>query len=254
MMTAHAGFRAYAHRGGALEAPENSMAAFARAWQLGFTYFETDIRPTRDGVAVVHHDADLHRTTDGQGLVREHTWRHVRGLRHADGTAPLRLEELLEAFPDAHVTLDAKESGSVVPMVDAVRRCQAQARVCIASFSPRRLARARRLLPHPTESSAHPGEVLALRAWPRAIGPLPRPARIQVPEQALGIRFAHADFIDRAHRRGIAVDIWTVNDAPTMHALMDLGVDGIMTDAPTVLRDVLRERDLPRGDVRNTGT
>ena len=83
-----ASFRAYAHRGGAREATENSLTAFRQAAGLGFTYLETDVRPTRDGVAVLHHDADLGRTTDGTGKVRNHTWQQIRSVRLADGSAP----------------------------------------------------------------------------------------------------------------------------------------------------------------------
>lgn len=241
--TPQATFRAYAHRGGADEAPENSLAAFTHAWDLGFHHLETDIRPTRDGVAVLHHDASWERTTTGNGVVREHTWAQVKSLRQADGTAPLRLEELLEAFPDAHVTLDVKESGSVVALVDAVRRCRASARICVGSFSARRLQHARRLLPSDTEFSAHPWEILRMRALPRATLPA-RVRRLQIPERALGIRFTESDFIARAHARGHAVDVWTVNDPARMGHLIDLGVDGIMTDAPSELRRVLLERGI----------
>ena len=282
-------FRAYAHRGGGRESPENSLAAFRHATELGFTHLETDIRPTRDGVAVVHHDARLERTTDGHGLVRHRTWREIRSVRLSDGTTPLRLEELLEEFPDAHVTIDAKEAGSVVALIDAVRRSAAAGRVCVGSFSARRLSRVRRLLPPGTESSAHPWEVVALRASPLAlprprlltrsvvgmchpVAPfdrrtppvdragtgdrvrgrgcrcsplaLPRAHRIQVPLRALGLPLMGPGFVTRAHRQGLAVDVWTVDDASDMHRLLDMGVDGIMTDSPSVLRSVLEARDL----------
>lgn len=234
-------FRAYAHRGGAREATENSLTAFERAASLGFIHLETDIRPTRDGVAVLHHDADLDRTTTGQGPVRERTWREVRALSLADGSAPLRLEELLEALPDAHLTLDVKEPGSVVALVDAVRRCDAAHRICVTSFSARRLARARRLLPVGTESAAHPWEVLALRALPRD-RPLPRVHRVQIPVRALGVPLTDARLIERAHRLGLAVDVWTIDDAAEMERLIDAGVDGIMTDSPSVLRQTQGRR------------
>ena len=244
-------FRPYAHRGGSRESPENSLAAFRHATALGFRYLETDIRPTRDGVAVVHHDARLERTTDGRGLVRDRTWQEMRSVRLNDGTTPLRLEELLEEFPDAHVTVDAKEAGSVVALADAVRRSTASDRVCVSSFSAQRLIRARRLRPPGTESSAHPWEVLALRAspsgaaWPtrRATSSrLPRAHRVQVPLRAFGLALVEPGLLARAHRAGLAVDVWTVDDAAEMHRLLDLGVDGIMTDAPSVLRAVLESR------------
>jgi glycerophosphoryl diester phosphodiesterase len=235
-------FRAYAHRGGSHEAPENSMSAFTRAASLGYIHMETDVRPTRDGVAVLHHDARLDRTTDGHGPVSDRTWRDLRAHRLADGSAPLRLEELLEALPDVHVTIDAKESGSVVPLVDAVRRCAALDRVCLASFSARRLARARQLLPE-AESAAHPWEVLSVRALPR-LRSLPRAHRVQVPVRAAGITLVEPGFLARARRLGLAVDVWTVDDPGEMHRLLDLGVDGIMTDSPSVLHAVVEQRGI----------
>lgn len=240
-------FRAYAHRGGAREAMENSLAAFRRAADLGFTYLETDVRPTRDGVAVLHHDADLGRTTNGEGKVRDHAWREIRSLRLADGSSPLRLEELLEELPEAHLNVDVKEAGSVIALAEAVRRSNAASRVCVTSFSARRLARARRLMPPGTESSAHPWEVLRLRALPR-VRALPRASRVQVPVQALGVTLVEPGFLARAHRLGLAVDVWTVDDPGEMHRLLDLGVDGIMTDSPRVLLDVIAQRRSSVGD------
>lgn len=237
-------FRAYAHRGGAREATENSITAFRQAASLGFTYLETDVRPTRDGVAVLHHDADLDRTTDGSGKVRNHTWGQIRSVRLADGSTPLRLEELLEDLPDARVNVDVKEAGSVVALAEAVRRSNAAGRVCVTSFSARRLNQARRLLPTGVESSAHPWEVLGLRALPRTPA-LPRVTRVQVPVRALGITLVEPGFLTRAHSQGLSVDVWTVDDASEMHRLLDLGIDGIMTDSPGVLRDVLQQRAIP---------
>lgn len=235
-------FRAYAHRGGSWEAPENSLAAFRRATELGrraqsVAYLETDVRPSRDGVAVLHHDARLDRTTDAVGPVRERTWSQLRSVQLADGSAPLRLEELLEELPGAHVTLDAKEPGSVAAIADAVRRTRSSSRICVTSFSPDRLGRLRAMLPG-VESGAHPREVARLRLGSTPAG-LPRPVRVQVPPSAFGIPLVTQAFIARAHSLGLAVDVWTVNDASQMKRLLEMGVDGIMTDSPTTLFDVL---------------
>ena len=231
-------FRAFAHRGGSNEAPENSLSAFRNAAALGFVYLETDVRPTRDGVAVLHHDATLDRTTDGCGPVRERLWRDLAHVHHPDGTPPLRLEHLLEALPDTHITVDAKEDASVMAIADAVRRTGAHDRICIASFSPARLRRLRALLPG-VESGAHPGEVLRLRA---GLGPLPRAHRVQVPPRAFGMSLVDGAFLARARAHGLAVDVWTVDDPREMTRLIDLGVDGIMTDSPGILREVLAAR------------
>lgn len=235
------GFRAYAHRGGSQVAPENSPAAFAAATALGYTWLETDVRATRDGVAVVHHDPLLDRTTDMSGPVLARPWQDVRRARLANGESPLRLEELLEAHPDASVNIDLKEAPVIAPALDGLRRTSAWHRVCLTSFSTRRLRAARRWAPSAIETAAGPGEVLLQRTTPprlaQRIGA--RPDRLQVPA-----RLVTAGYLRRAHAHGLPVDAWTVNDPAHMSRLITLGVDGIMTDAPALLRDVLRSHGL----------
>ena len=235
-------FRAYAHRGGALEACENSPAAFGAAVGLGYRFLETDVRPTSDGVAVVHHDATLDRTTSLSGPVRELSWREVRRAVLDNGESPWRLEELLEAFPGAHVNIDLKEAGVVSPALDAIRRTRAWPRVTITSFSTARLRRVRRITPPWVETSAGPREVVAHRlGFPEWLSP-GAAHRLQVPHRIRGRLVVDPAFLARARARSLAVDVWTVDDATDMAHLLDLGVDGIMTDAPGVLRDVLRAR------------
>ena len=245
-----AGFRPYAHRGGPESAAENSPNAFAAAVGLGYRFLETDVRPTRDGVAVVHHDATLDRTTDLTGLVRSRPWADVRRAALRDGCSPMRLEELLEAFPDAHVNVDVKESAVVAPTLEALRRTGAWRRVCVTSFSTARLAAVRKATPPWVETAAGPREVVAhrmglsrSRGMHRRRGEDTRlPHRLQVPHRLRGRPVVDAAFVRRAHARGLAVDVWTVNDAVDMERLLDLGVDGIITDAPALLREVLRSR------------
>ena len=229
-------FRAYAHRGGSLVAPENSPAAFASAVALGYTWLETDLRSTSDGVAVIHHDAHLDRTTDLTGPVRARPWSQVAQARLANGESPLRLEDLLAAYPDVHLNLDLKEAAVMAPALDALSRARAWHRVCLTSFSSSRLRAARRWAPAEVETSAGPWEVVLHRTAPprlaRRLGA--RPDRLQVP-----LRLATARYVRQAHARGLPVDVWTVNDEATMHDLIGIGVDGIMTDAPALLRDVL---------------
>lgn len=240
-------FRAYAHRGGAAEHPENSPTAFAHAVGLGYEFLETDVRPSRDGVAVLHHDATLDRTTDGHGLVRNQSWRHLRSLRLAEGSSPMRLEELLEAYPQATLNVDVKEPGSVTATLDAVSRCAAWTRVCVTSFARRRLQRMRRHTLATVTTAAVPSEVGAFRLAPGRLSPgllsADRgPDRLQVPLRLAGRPLVDAAFVAGAHRVGLAVDVWTVDDARVMEELLELGVDGIMTDRPSVLRHVLQSR------------
>ena len=234
--------RAYAHRGGTETAPENSLAAFQAAAAAGYVDLETDVRGTRDGVAVLCHDATLDRTTDRTGRVRDLTWSEVRRAR-IGGTEPmLRLEELLEALPDQRVNLDLKEPAAIAPLADALARTGAQDRVCLTSFSTVRLQAARRALPG-VATAAGPREVLAALAASRGRGGHPRrPARLQVPERVFGRRLLDRRFLDSAQSAGLPVDVWTVNERADMERLLDWGVDGLMTDRPALLREVMVER------------
>jgi len=236
-------FAAFAHRGGSAEAPENSLAAFTHAVNLGYTEIETDIRGTRDGVAVIHHDATLDRTTDHSGLIRELTWAEVRRARVHGREPIMRLEEALEAFPEARFTLDVKEAASVPALVDALTRSAGMNRAVVGSFSHARLRQVRRALPVPT--SASPREVLRLLAAARLGRRIRIDARyVAIPPVIARVPLAEPGFVEAAHTMGIDVHVWTIDDPATMHELIDRGVDGLMTDRPTVLRDVLIARGL----------
>lgn len=236
-------FRAFAHRGGAGEAPENSLAAFRRAAMLGFIDMETDVRGTRDGVAVVHHDATLDRTTDRSGQIAELAWTDVRRASIHGQQPIMRLEDLLSELPDCRFTVDVKDAPSVPAVIRAIHRVGALDRVTVGSFSHRRLTQIRAALP--VSTSASPGEVAAALVATRWRRPWRLHARyLQVPPR-LG-RWAVVDhaLVEAAHQQGIEVHVWTIDDADTMGQLIDMGVDGIMTDRPEVLRSVLTGRGL----------
>jgi glycerophosphoryl diester phosphodiesterase len=234
-------FRPIAHRGGSLENPENSLRAFQHATGLGFTDLETDIRGTRDGIAVVHHDEHLTRTTDTSGRIRDLPWSDVRKARIHGREPIMRLEELLEALPSARITVDVKEDASVPALISALKRTQAYERVVVSSFSGRRLARVRRLVP--VRTAASPGEVWALVRALRSQRLLQADAEsIAIPMRLGRWRLLTQDLVDHAHRCGLQVHVWTINDEQTMRDLIDLGVDGIMTDRPTLLKQVMGSR------------
>lgn len=236
-------FAAFAHRGGSAEGPENSLEAFTHAVDLGYTEIETDIRGTRDGVAVIHHDATLDRTTDRSGLIRELTWAEVRRARVHGREPILRLEEALEACPEARFTVDVKEAASVPALVDALTRSAGVNRAVVSSFSHSRLRQVRRALP--VSTSASPREVLRLLAAARLRRRIRIDARyVAIPPSIARMPLAEPGFIEAVHTMGADVHVWTIDDPDTMHALIDQGVDGLMTDRPTVLREVLRARGL----------
>ncbi len=236
---------AFAHRGGASEAPENTMPAFAHAVGLGYRYLETDVHVTADGVLVAFHDDALDRVTDHVGRIDQLPWSVVREAK-VDGREPIPLlEDLLGAFPDVRVNIDPKHDESVEPLVAVLRRCRAVGRVCIGAFSDRRLARMRALAGPELCTSLGPRGIARLRAAATTglpPGRLPAPCA-QVPVAAKGVTIVDQHFVDAAHRRGMQVHVWTVDDEAEMRRLLDLGVDGIMTDAPAVLRQVLEARD-----------
>lgn len=230
---------AFAHRGGASEAPENTLPAFQRAVELGYRYLETDVHTTADGVVVAFHDDDLSRTCGRPGFIHELSWREVAEAR-VDGTEPIpRLVDLLEAFPDACINIDAKTDRVVTALGDVLVQTGALPRVCIGAFSDRRLMRLRRRFGDALCTSAGPAEIGALRVFGVAA---PGPLAAQVPVTMRGVPVVTAGFVRRCHKRGVEVHVWTVDDADEMERLLDLGVDGIMTDRPIVLKDVLSGR------------
>ena len=229
---------AFAHRGAA-PGLENTLAAVDRVVALGFGYLETDVRVTRDGVAVLLHDARLDRTTDRTGLVRDLPWAEVAEAR-VGGREPVpRLDELLGSYPDLRVNIDIKTPAAVDPLVEVIRRTGAVDRVCVGSFHDRLIPMVRDRLGERLCTSLGPREVLALR-----LGALRQTAAgcAQVPPGLLRIRVIDPRFVAAAHRRGLPVHAWTVNDPAEMNRLLDLGVDGIMSDDAPALRAVLVAR------------
>jgi len=237
---------AFAHRGGAAGGLENSMLAFQRSIDLGFRYLETDVHATSDGVAVAFHDAALDRVTDRAGRVAALSWREVAKARIGGREPIVRLDDLLAAWPDVRVNLDVKATRAAGPMASAVRRAAAENRVCLASFSDARVLAARRLLgPHVCSSPGVRGvAALRLASYSTLAGWLLRTAApcVQVPLRHHGRPFCDERLIAAAHARAMQVHVWTVDTAAEIDAVLDLGVDGVMTDRPEVLKDVLVAR------------
>jgi len=244
---------ALAHRGGGGEVPENSRAALEHTVALGLRYLETDVHRTADGVVVLLHDPTLERTTDGHGRLADLTWEQAAQLRDRSGERLVRLDEALADYPTLRLNIDLKEDGVVGPALRVLAAAGAADRVCLASFSDRRLRVVRRLTGGRVATSLGRVEtgrlVAAATLAAPALGvptpdgaPAARAVAVQVPPSHRGVPVVTPAFVRRAHGLGLAVHVWTIDDAPTMHRLLDLGVDGIVTDRPTVLRQVLRDR------------
>ena len=265
----HPGPLAFAHRGGAAHAPENSWRAFEHAVGLGYEYLETDVQATADGVLIAFHDRTLDRVTGQPGRVCRLTLKEIAGAR-IGGTEPIPvLEDVLAAWPDVRFNIDVKDAPAVAPLAGVLRRTNAWDRVCVVSFSASRLRATRRALDRPVCMAASPlgtamvrfGSPPAPRGSRGPRRPVAAAARRPVsaagrPSRPLAERLAGAgvrclqvpvpvatpSFIRRAHKLGLQVLVWTVNDRPTMEGLLDLGVDGIMTDETVALREVLIRR------------
>ncbi|MGM9474142.1 glycerophosphodiester phosphodiesterase [Pseudarthrobacter sp. YS3] len=250
-----AGPIAMAHRGFSREGLENSMAAFRAAVELGYRHLETDVHTTSDGVLVLFHDDTLERVTDGRGRISELTAAEVATAR-IGGREPVPLfDELLTAFPDARLNLDVKDWNSVQSLAAGIERHGAHDRVLVASFSDRRRRAVLKLLSRPVASSAGRvtislfvllGPVLPVSLLRVVMRGLLRDVQaLQVPVRYGAVRVVTPASVRRAHTLGLVVHVWTINEPAEMHRLLDLGVDGIVTDRADLLTQVLQERGGP---------
>lgn len=241
----HDGPIPFAHRGGASDAPENTLPAFQRAVELGYRYLETDVQVTADGVLLAFHDDDLSRTCERPGRISLLSHREVATAR-VGGEEPIPLlEDLLEAWPDVRWNIDCKSDAAVESLAATLERTAVLDRVCVGAFSDRRLTRLRRRLGPELCTSMGPAAIARLLAASRTHRSLARPGpalAAQVPVRQGRITIVTEAFLRTAERHGIDVHVWTIDDPGEMHRLLDLGVDGIMTDRPAVLREVLEQR------------
>lgn len=240
---------AFAHRGGAfhpeIEGLENTLAAFTHAFALGYRYLETDVHATSDGVLLAFHDHVLDRVTSSTGTVAEMSYADVRAARIGGREEIPMFASLLEAFPEARFNVDLKAPGAVGPLADLVRRADAYDRICVGSFSDARVGAFRKLLDRPVATVCGPRAVAGLRLSPtRAVAARLRGAGdvLQVPHRQGPVQVVTGELVARAHALGRPVHVWTVDETAEMHELLDLGVDGLMTDRTDVLRDVLIAR------------
>ncbi|MFH9554295.1 glycerophosphodiester phosphodiesterase [Streptomyces sp. NPDC051445] len=240
----HPGPIPFAHRGGAADGLENTAAQFRCAVEAGYRYMETDVHATRDGRLVAFHDATLDRVTDSAGRIADLLWADVRHARVA-GKEPVPLfEELLETFPEVRWNVDLKAEPALHPLLNLIARTRAWDRVCVGSFSEARVVRAQRLAgPRLATSYGTRGVLnLRLRSWGIPAALRRSAVAAQVPEAQSGIQVVDRRFVRTAHARGLQVHVWTINDPDRMHRLLDLGVDGIMTDHIDTLREVMEDR------------
>jgi glycerophosphoryl diester phosphodiesterase len=227
--------RIFAHRGLAIDAPENTLLAFARAVAVGATYIETDVHATADGVAVVAHDPDLSRMVGRAERIRSLPLADLQRIDLGHGQTFCTLAEALDGFPETRFNIDVKAAAAAAPTAETIVRLGASDRVLVSSFDERRRRAALRGMPGVVSSSSARRFAVALLAGKVGFSPALRGAlrgmvAVQVPERALGMSVVTTRMIARLHAAGIEIHVWTVNDPKRMRELLELGVDGIVTD------------------------
>lgn len=241
---------AFAHRGGAAAGDENTAEAFGRAVALGYRYVETDVHATSDGVPVVFHDSSLQRVTGQPGAVSSVRWADLATVRVGGAGAIPRLDDVLDAWPQIRFNIDLKAGGVIEPAVTTIQKVGAAGRVLLASFSDARLAAARALAGPSIVTSMGQRAVARLRLGSLRGSAQAKPwwddrvVAAQVPAGIGRLRVVDRRFVEHAHRLGLQVHVWTIDDPAEMNALLDLGVDGIMTDEPLLLKQVYAARGL----------
>lgn len=247
---------AIAHRGSRLLWPENTMEAFSGAVDLGCRHLETDLHITADGQLVCIHDPTVDRTTDGSGEVASHTLEELAqldaGFRHAgpegyryrgQGIRIPTLEEVATAFPGAALVLDLKVDGMEQPLARLLDRLDLYGRVIVGGFDDARIEALHRETEGRVAISTGPTLsrlwVIASRVGRGGGG---EAQALQVPTRIRGVQVVDRRLVESAHAHGLQVHVWTVNDIEEMGGLLDIGVDGIITDRPDLLKDLLIER------------
>ena len=247
-----------AHQGGDGLWPGNTMFAFEQAAKLGVDVLEMDLHITKDGVLVLMHDETVDRTTDGTGLVEEMGLVELKGLDAGydwspdDGdTYPYReqgitvptLEEVFRAFPEYRMTIEIKktEGSMAAPFCDLIRAYGMQDQVLVASFHDERMEEFRQVCPEVATSSARQETTVFVLMSKAFLGRLYSPAfyALQVPEESSNITVMTAQFVRAAHERNLKVEPWTIDDPEQMQRYIDWGVDGIITDRPDLMLEIL---------------
>jgi glycerophosphoryl diester phosphodiesterase len=266
---------AFAHQGGSYEGPSSTLAAIERALAEGATAIELDVHATADRQIVVCHDETVDRTTNHHGAICDLTLAQLREMDNAywwiagetvspgraasqyleRGQAPanrdfgiVTLEEVSERFPGVLLNLDLKRTDPDVEpyeelLASELRRLERRSSVIVGSFHDTAVQRFRAFAPEVATSAATGEAATFYFSMLEGVPSVPPVCAFQVPAVYGDVRVVDERFVEAAHVAGIAVHVWTINDAGEMNELLDVGVDGLVSDRPTRLTQVLRERD-----------
>jgi glycerophosphoryl diester phosphodiesterase len=254
-------FLVFAHRGGGGLYPENTLEAFRYSLEVKVDVLELDIHATSDGKLVVLHDSSVDRTTDGSGKVKEMTLAELKKLdagyqfsTDSGQTFPFRgknvtiptLEEVFDNFPQTKFNIEPKqaEPSIIIPFCNLLREKKKTDKVMVGSFNQTVIDEFRRECPE-VATSASPSEVSEFLAYQKSglSGSYTPPMQaLQVPEQIAGVQIVTQDFVESAHKLNLQIHVWTINETIDMQRLIGLGVDGIMTDYPDKLLELVKPK------------
>ena len=228
-----------AHRGGSIEAPENTIESFEYSIKLGSSYIETDVQLSSNGIPYIFHDNDLKRLFGKNIIFNSLHSDEIDELKLFDKYKIPTLESTLQKFPDTLFQIDVKTDEVVLPTMEVIKKTNSTDKVCIASFSSKRLKQVHKLYPEICLSMG-PFEVMKLLLASFGLYRKKVPGNcLQIPIYQYGIKLVTKRFINYIHSIGLKIHVWTINDEDTMQKLIDLGVDGIITDRPKALKDLL---------------
>jgi glycerophosphoryl diester phosphodiesterase len=231
--------RVFAHRGLHTNHPENSRGAFRAAVEAGVTYVETDVVASSDGIAMICHDLDLDRVAGISAAVGNFTAAELANV-DLGGEGFITLRQALAEFPTTRFNIDVKDKRAIPDVAAAIRDASASDRVLVSSFSAARRRAALADLPG-VASSASFTEFVRIFAAARLglTPPLPRIQALQIPSLVNGIPTVTRALLERYHRLGLEVHVWTINDESEIRRLVEIGVDGIVSDrADIALRSI----------------
>ena len=228
-----------AHRGGSIEAPENTIESFQYAIEIGSSYIETDVQLSSNGIPYIFHDDDLIRLFGKNVIFNSLHSDEIDKLMLFDKYRIPTLEVTLQKFPDTFFQIDVKTDEVVLPTMEVITKTNSTDKVCIASFSSKRLKQVHNLYPEICLSMG-PYEVLKLLLASYGLYTKKVPGNcLQIPIYQYGIKLVTKRFIKYIHKVGLKIHVWTINDEDTMLKLINLGVDGIITDRPKTLKNIL---------------
>ena len=228
-----------AHRGGSMEAPENTLESFKYSLELGCAYIETDVQLSSDGIPYIFHDDDLNRLLGKNVTFNSLHSSEIQNLKLFESFNIPTLETALTTFPDALFQIDLKTDEVAIPAMKIIENLDAFDRVCIASFSSKRLANVNEIYPRVCLSMG-PREILKLLLSSFGLYKKKVPGNcLQIPIYQYGIKLVTKRFVKYVQSIGLKIHVWTINDVNEMQQLISLGVDGIITDRPKELKKLL---------------